>query len=394
MRDVELTTTRPGRRRALRAVATTLFAALLFSITVYLSSPGLRAWLVELFSRPAPYGTVGPVHLEHGAPWGILTVDGRRVDAAGLEMSFDALSLAPGAHRLVYTAALFPTLDCVISAEAQALDTCPLMRDLGWFEQNVILRGPGRIVNLGATAGQLEPSDQESLTGAIASYLATRETTETVTVGERYRVSAEIVAMTTMPLTARLIYHLNYDTRRSLPPRADAAPCVTLCYGSSGITAGPDGAPVWGIGAHVVVQWAYGAGEEAPEIAAPAPTAVTPDEEIELFVRWLGVGHWQVGAQEILGHTPICSVALRQLLDAGAQFAPNVEMKVVTAKNPARGCFIAGLSPSPYAAPMRFLYRFGVVLTLDQATHAHLPALPEATPAERDIAAEIEGEAR
>jgi hypothetical protein len=39
---------------------------------------------------------------------------------------------------------------------------------------------------------------------------------------------------------------------------------------------------------------------------------------------------------------------------------------------------------------MRFLYRFGVTLALDAATHDHLPALIQATPAERDIAAEIE----
>ena len=51
----------------------------------------------------------------------------------------------------------------------------------------------------------------------------------------------------------------------------------------------------------------------------------------------------------------------------GAKFAPNVNMQVATAKNPARGCVISGLSPSPNAVAMRFLYRFGVIPFLTPA---------------------------
>jgi hypothetical protein len=65
-------------------------------------------------------------------------------------------------------------------------------------------------------------------------------------------------------------------------------------------------------------------------------------------------------------------------------------MRVITAKNPARGCLIAGTSPAPNAVQMRFLSRFGVLLALDQPTHDHLPEFLEATPAEQAIAAEIE----
>jgi len=128
------------------------------------------------------------------------------------------------------------------------------------------------------------------------------------------------------------------------------------------------------------------------EVVAPAPKAVSPDESIGFYVR-LQSGHWQVRWQDALGRAPVCSVALRQVQDAGVHFAPNVEEHVMTAKNPAQGCVISGLSPAPNAVVMRFLYRFGVILALDQATHDHLPALLQATPAEQAIAAEIERDA-
>jgi hypothetical protein len=97
--------------------------------------------------------------------------------------------------------------------------------------------------------------------------------------------------------------------------------------------------------------------------------------------------------QDALGRAPICSIALRQAQDAGVQFAPGVEMRVITAKNPARGCVISGLSPSPNSVAMRYLYRFGVILALDQATHDHLRTMLQATPAEQAIAAKIERDA-
>jgi hypothetical protein len=155
---------------------------------------------------------------------------------------------------------------------------------------------------------------------------------------------------------------------------------------------GLDGAPAWGIVAHIAAQWAFRGEDGVAEVAAPAPKAVIPDEIIGFYVHLEG-GRWLARLQETLERAPICSIALRQVQNAGVQFASNVQAQVITAKNPARGCVISGLSPSPNAVVMRFLYRFGAILALDQATHDHLPALLQATPAEQAIAAEIERDA-
>jgi hypothetical protein len=119
---------------------------------------------------------------------------------------------------------------------------------------------------------------------------------------------------------------------------------------------------------------------------------VNPDEIIGFYLRLQG-SRWLASLQDFFGRAPICSIALRQVQDAGARFAPNVNTRVTTAKNPARGCVISGHSPSPNAVAMRFLYRFGVILALDKATHDHLPSLSQATSAEQAIAAEIERDA-
>jgi hypothetical protein len=314
--------------------------------------------------------------LEHGTPWGTVTIDGKRVDAASIEMNFGALDLSSGAHRLVYTAALFPTLDCVISAEAQSSDTCPLIRNPDSFERNVILRGPGRIIDLGATPARLDQRDLETLTAAVEYQVLSLGAAETVAIGDHYRTSADTVATATTALEAILVYKLNDD-----PSQA-----------SGHVIKGWDGAPAWGIDGHIDVEWAFRGNDGVAEVAAPAPKAVSPDESIGFYVR-LQSGHWQVRWQDALGRAPVCSVALRQVQDAGVHFAPNVEEHVMTAKNPAQGCAISGLSPAPNAVVMRFLYRFGVILALDQATHDHLPALLQATPAEQAIAAEIERDA-
>jgi hypothetical protein len=371
MSEAEPALARTGRGKTVRAVSISLLVALLFSFTLYLSSPNLRVWLSNLFSFTAPYGTAGPVHLEHGAPWGTLTVDGKRVDAASIEMNFSELDLSSGAHRLVYTAALFPTLDCVISAEAQSSDTCPLIYNPDPFERNVILRGPGRIIDLGATPGQLRPPDLEALTAAIDLQVISLSRTDFVAVGDHYRTSADTIATATTGMVAMLNYELHDD----------------LMAGR--VIKGLDGAPAWGIDAHIAVQWAFRGDDGATEVAAPAPKAVIPDEIIGFYVHLQG-DRWLASLQDALGRAPICSIALRQVQDAGAQFAPGVEMRVITAKNPARGCVISGLSPSPNSVAMRFLYRFGVILAVDQATHDHLPTLSQAMPAEQAIAAEIE----
>jgi hypothetical protein len=373
MNEAEPVTTQLGRARRRHAVGVSLLVALLFSFTVYLSSPGLRVWLSNLFAFSEPYGTAGPVHLEHGTPWGTVTIDGKRVDAASIEMNFSELPLSSGAHHLIYTAALFPTLDCVISAEAQSSDTCPLIRNPDAFERNVILRGPGRIVALGATPARLDQRDLETLTSAVEYQASALGAAETVAIGDHYRTSADTVATATTPLEAILNYKLN-DDLSSAPGR---------------VIKGWDGAPAWGIDAHIDIEWAFRGNNGVAESAAPAPKAVSPEEIIGFYVR-LQSDHWQVRWQDALSRAPICSIALRQLADAGVRFAPNVVMQVITAKNPARGCMIAGLSPSPNAVGLRVLYRFGVILALDQATHDHVPTLLEATPAEQAIAAEIE----
>jgi hypothetical protein len=236
-----------------RALGVTLLVALLFSFALYLSSPQLRVWLSNLLSFSAPYGTAGPVHLEHGAPWGTLSMDGKRVDPASIEMSFGALDLAPGAHRLVYTADLFPTLTCVISAEAQASDTCPLVRNPDSFERNVILRGPGRIIDLGATPARLRRPDLDSLTSAIDLQVKSLMATETVAVGDHYRTGVDTVATAAAPLLAVLNHQLNDDAGRGSPPGWDAAVCVGVCLKAGRVIEGWDGAPAWGIDAHIVV---------------------------------------------------------------------------------------------------------------------------------------------
>ena len=162
-----------------------------------------------------------------------------------------------------------------------------------------------------------------------------------------------------------------------------------VCLKAGRVIKGWDDAPAWGLDAHIVLHWAFQASDGTAERAAPAPKQVIPDEVVGFSAR-LQSDLWQVRWQDRLGRAPVCSIALRQAADAGVQFAPNVEMRVTTAKNPARGCVIAGTSPAPNAVRMRVLYRFGVLLALDPATHDHLPALLQATPAEQAIAEEIE----
>src|SRR6185437_445221 len=122
----------PLRRHRARAAIVTGVLALAVALVI-LINPTAKASLYAVFRFPTPAPSPTPqpgsnlVYLAFGAPWGAISLDGKRVESANLGMISAWVTLPRGRHTLVVTQTPFPTLRCTVSYPASTRDTCPLI---------------------------------------------------------------------------------------------------------------------------------------------------------------------------------------------------------------------------------------------------------------------------
>lgn len=364
---------------------------------------------------------------------------GTALSPAGTAAGFTYYRLARGTHQLVYTAAPFSTLRCQISVPAATSDTCAVLPTPAVDALRAL--GAARMVDAQATADHLGADQQKALFDAISGAMSPKATN--VQYGERYLNASGQTTFNYQTLQAALVYSVNTDPAHAIalpnaaapsspsaspspsaPPAASpsapatgtptgtpgasastAAPttCVSLCdvpvdasqsdASQSETVTSPQGTPAtsatpeantpapWNQLANLVPTWHY-TPSRGQTVAAPASMQGGTTSAV-VAMTWNGA--WQVSASDaakakLLGSVVTTAVdALK--LPAGWSIAS------YPADNPADGYLVvAGASPENSA---QLLYRFGVLLSVNNLAVSTFPSLPRASSAERTLAAGI-----
>jgi hypothetical protein len=364
-------------------------AALLVTVLLLLGSvPNSRTSLAALLHLPTPAPTATLTQFAsqfsavNGVPWGVLRADGKVVSLYAAQSMF-AFSLPRGRHTLEYRAEPFPVLRCVVSVPQAASDTCPLKTAAD--AEVRILQGVGRYLDFRCTLRALSDQQQVVLEALIQHALDALQLTTVVPSGARYLGADGTPQVATAALAATFRYHLNFDQQRShIAILADSADCVTLCSSF--------GASVWYVAVHDVMGWGFISAAVAP-LAVPALANQPPDALMMAQVTWQN--GWQMGSQPF-GGVNMCDDILGSayaLFSSATNGAP-LTVSAQAAANPADGCLFtvtpAGDIASTASAPTSvYLYRFGILLTVNANAHAGAPGLPVANADEQALARQL-----
>jgi hypothetical protein len=341
----------------------------------------------------------------NSAPWGVLTVDGRHVDARVNNMKGLGIlntTLSGGVHRLDYAAPPFRPLHCIVSVPRSASDTCPLadpvLASLASRFQGV---GALRVLDLRATPSHLPLDQYQALAQQVLQALAFAP--GDVLIGDHYQQQDGTVVAATARLRATLQVSLNTDN--SSPFVIGGEPCATLCPIGLGFAAPGGSIGNWGLVAFVCTAWQFADADGHVVSTVPtAPSGPSGLMSMEVQVRWDGA--WSVVPSGPVGPhqqvlSSLCQSSISQIIGLlpprqGPQgFGINTQM----GREPGDGCLLvtqqylgtpiaSGPAASPTAAAS-FLYRYGALVAADQSAHLHAPQLPLPSANERAIIAAL-----
>ncbi|MGZ3582107.1 MAG: hypothetical protein ACXWP6_05120 [Ktedonobacterales bacterium] len=380
-----------------------LFRALAVVLTILLplaiilgANPNLRAAIDSLLHPVTTFAnSTAPgseqFDLVHITPWGDMHIDGQAVPRNYVLQRFRAVKLAPGTHTLDYNAPPFAPLHCILTVPADpASDTCPLTQnadDLYPIQNDTV-----RMLDLRAGFNNLSGQQLATLIKAAEVGLATGSPTATIDFGEHYlAVDGEIVANTSRPMRATLLYHLSTNPPHVLPGFPPLQ-CSPLCFNTHLFEQAPN---EWGVLAPVVLSWSY-AVPHGPVVSGPIdPAHDTLDAGIPLHITWQH--GWRVTPlkfSQLLNasqaDSPIC-VPAQDALDWALAPIPGSGYEYSMRPAPdATSCLIEGDSMnSATTTSWYLLYRFGVLLAANDQAHSTFPTLPLASTSEQALAQQL-----
>jgi hypothetical protein len=345
---------------------------------------------------PLPLGS-GTFLLANTVPWGELEIDAHSAARLGIALHWPyggnqipTFSLTPGTHELVYRAEPFAPLRCHVSVPAAPTDTCPLLP----LDSNSPLSLPAnsRVLDARAVPQLLPPPAFTALANAVVQQLEAWSGTARLTPGDHYLATDGHVVVAQYSAQATLRYQINQDAREQAPTFNGG--CVSLC--SFSVARTQLDADDWRLLANVVASWRY-TQTNGQAIDAPA-TAVDSDAHalVPVTVRWNGQWSADEPPAEALVDAPPCQVAQnvlgRLFLTGGSHVAmANGSWGTYTAPPAAAGCLIVfGRAMSPTGQPIgetiQTLYRFGVLLAVNQGAMQAFAQLSSAAPSEQALA--------
>lgn len=388
---------RRQRRRVMTAIVTLLVVVCALIVPFY-SVPGFGATLRQALrlptATPLPQLAEGAdvIYFEHGLPWGALLLDGRpvvNVDVeqpyTGFEALYTSLRIPRGRHQFTYSARPFPPLQCWISVPAAASDTCPLIHTRG--VQDVSPPFPAeRVMNLGGDPSFLLVDRRVALEAAATRAVAKLSSTTTLSAGDPIAGPTGIPQIASERMTATLSYTIATDSANVYVIPGSVRTCAILCaiQAASYVY---DARAQWVVAAHVIPTWTYTRSDGSIMQGSASPIGVQPDSVIPLAVSWNGA--WQVSLADSLASSPMCYVALNLIAAEQLSGAPLSSLKMVPAPNQADGCLVMGNALDATGIPripFTVMYRFGLLLTIDDEARLLLPTLPPADTRLRTLA--------
>jgi hypothetical protein len=377
---------RGARRRALTLAATTLLVAVVIvGIFVHATSDprGAVGALLHL-PTPTPAATFVPganvIVFSNGAPWGALTLDGKRLSQA--DLTGYGISVTRGAHQLVYQARYFPSVRCLFSAPQAQSDTCKLDTSPD-ANQYLLTQAPlTRMIDLGSTGATLQADQRAALLQLANEQLQAQSLTAIIAPGERYLNDSGHIAVANAPLKFHLTFAFGEASGDYLTPCAHAQFCSAPTYANA--FSPPGGG--WLAQVSVVASWAiydasgrrltsanYLAGQAAGQANSPIiPTAVG--------IQLTSTG-WKLNWLDALTNNAVENAASAATYLAINRVGLNTYgMSFDLMLNPLDGCV---MDVNLGTGNARVFWRFGVLMVVDKLAHNIMPALPVANAQEQ-----------
>lgn len=387
---------RGAQRASQRRVAATAATALLVAAVVAgmfahaTSDPGGAVATLLRLSTATPIATFVPganaIYFTNGAPWGTLTIDGKRLPNA--DLTGYGTSVTRGVHHLVYQARYFPTLRCEFSAPRASTDTCPLDTSDTTF-QYLLSQGLARAINLGSTGATLRADQRAALTQLANDLLKRESATATIAPGDRYLDDQGQIVTATAPLQFQLALALDSSGAGATIHISGAEPdCYQFCpdptFDNSPAPAGA-GWPtrvtvtsalvITDASGHALTGAQYQAGQQLPNVYP-----------VDVGVQLTPAG-WKINGLEDLAIQSVQSAAMDSVYQAeGAGSTGGMGVSFTVGTNPLNGCV---MDVDYGGARSRLLWRFGALVAVDQIAHHVFPQLPVANAAEQALVASI-----
>jgi hypothetical protein len=409
----------PMRRRPPRALTATLIGlcvVLVAAALILSANPNLSSRLgVLLHGTPTPTPTLPPIPVGGGLlyfegglpfPWGQIHIDGELValDTYTSTATPSPIFLNRGVHTVVYSADPFPPLRCRLTVPASPKDTCPL--DKSYPSPDNLPFGARRALNLTPSLDSLSPSAHQALLDAVSAYLRVQTSPVAVPVGARYVDASHHIVVATQPLRTAFTQQLATTSATS------GDPCAALCIPSaSKPTVAPPPAARLTLQAYVSASFRYTTAN-GQLMLDNGPISdrsdVSADSLVSLTTTWDGSWHFTLFAS---AYSPTCLAGERALqpyltvVDPQNPGQPPYAVYSVAAQivasNPSDGCLFRMYSgsygsppPNPYSLYYHVLYRFGVLLAVDDLSNLfQLQQLPRANAQEAAFAQQLDATA-
>lgn len=419
------TTGAPRFQRTLRALrqrrlfqSTAIFTLILLCLLFLLNgAPGLRSFVLTdiLGVNPTPTSQEGLdidlFYVNAAPPWGVLSIDGKKLARLPDPASGQPLRLGPGSHHLVWRAAPFPTQSCVVSVPSLLTDTCLANETAQTPNQHLAW-----IVSFENSMLTLPKEQQKTLNMQIQQTLDDFQASDIVQPGEQF---VETTASGDGPDPRVPVGTANQPLRATLQITLDSEGEGNACTGGNtvnactvnerrcgGLCTQSSQGMSWNVLAVVRTSWIYTTLDGrvvAANMADAEAGAALIEHVLALTIRWDG-SNWNVQAAPQFFNGPIPCVAAADDAALSNNFGTTpfqaFNWRYVPASNIAAGCLIVltsiangGPSPTP-SSQLLYLHRFGTFIAVNRLAQEYNPYLPHPTSYELSLARQLAAQAQ
>lgn len=414
----------PPRRRWPKPIAIISFVALVALIVTGSIAVARVVGETVTGTGPTPIATAFPrsdlFYIQQSPPWGSVTIDGHKLDHLPTFGSDKPLQLSPGTHQVVWHADPFPPQHCVIFVPNQHSELSCLGRNAESVRTDSGTGPSAWIITFSTSLVDLPATQRAALVHAAQAALDSLQSIETVQPGERYvdLQANHFVTTAAQPLHATL--HFQLDTTNSYVPCAGALidqsflcannghSCYTFCARLEIASDTP--LRHWDVFGVVHPTWHYTtlAGRTVAQDQPDAPDNSGLEYAVAFYITW-DSSKWHVtvsppnDASSVVSNNPVCAAA-QHTIARDSNFisalgtSRTITWKYVSGQRAATGCLAEAIpQPDTTATPgaplsqpiAHCLYRFGVLLAVDNVAHRSWPGLPVANAYEKSVAQQL-----
>ncbi len=402
------------RQRIMQAIATSSIVALALSFILGSYLPVRNAVSLRLDNLiPTATATLTPgaklFYVQKTLSWSQVSLDGHILRHLPVINSDVPLQLARGRHWFTWRANPFQPINCTVTIPPAVTDTCA---------SNNIARAPSGIyvdvITFLPSLATLPDAQRAALIQTAQGVLDTLQSTAAVEPGEHFfsLQPVTLVDTATQSLRATLRFQLDTDTRFNPPcqlkligkpcTRRIIQDCRLFC--TEPAQSSPPGEKSWDVLASIRPFWKY-ARADGQTVAQDLPDVLI-EHLVSLHITWDAM-KWHVA---IVPSTAItnavvtgglaCVLARDKInLNVAYHFAEgdlnkSVDWFLASGPNPAAGCVAMAfleqdnkvISSAPVAS---CLYRFGLLLAVNNTAHLYWPLMFQADTYEQSLAQQI-----